>query len=231
MPRPVPCQFKYAGRGTLESPYLVEFLPNDARNPLTFAPPFKWTISLISAVSTLAVSFTSSAYYSASVFEINKEFHASTEVAILGVSMFVLGLAIGPLFWAPFSELYGRQKLFFITYMALTALAFNAAGAASPSCRWLPRRGCELEVGSGIDSHFHFHRHAMDHPIPRGSRNLRTRSAATERPTERRAEALSRRTGKDYISKLDAATPRTTIVVDGSRYTRMAAKHGGVAPP
>jgi MFS family permease len=97
---------------------------------LTFARPFKWTISLISAVSTLAVSFTSSAY-SASVFEINEEFHASTEVAILGVSMFVLGLAIGPLFWAPFSELYGRQKLFFITYMALTA--FNAAGAASPN--------------------------------------------------------------------------------------------------
>jgi sugar phosphate permease len=121
---------KYAGHGTDESPYLVEFLPNDPRNPMAFSRPFRWTITVIAALSTLAVSFTSSAY-SGSIISINKEFHASTEVVILGVSMFVLGFAIGPLFWAPFSELYGRQKLFFLTYMALTA--FNAAAAAAPS--------------------------------------------------------------------------------------------------
>lgn len=122
--------YKYAGHGTVESPYIVEFLPNDPRNPMTFPRLFKWAITIISAISTLAVSFTSSAY-SGSIISINKEFHASTEVVILGVSMFVLGFAIGPLLWAPFSELYGRQKLFFLTYMALTA--FNAAGAAAPN--------------------------------------------------------------------------------------------------
>lgn len=121
---------RYAGQGTPESPFLVEFLPNDARNPMTFPRPYKWTITLTTAVATLAVAFTSSAY-SGSYLQVKNEFHASTEVAILGVSLFVLGFAIGPLFWAPFSELYGRQKLFFITYMALTA--FNAAGAAAPN--------------------------------------------------------------------------------------------------
>jgi MFS family permease len=35
----------------------------------------------------------------------------------------------GPLLWAPMSELFGRQILFFITYGALTA--FNAGAAGS----------------------------------------------------------------------------------------------------
>lgn len=121
---------KYAGQGTDEAPYLVEFLPTDPRNPMTFPHFFKWTITIISAISTLAVSFTSSAY-SGSILSIKEEFQVSNIVVILGVSMFVVGFAIGPLFWAPFSELYGRQKLFFLTYMALTV--FNAAGAGAPN--------------------------------------------------------------------------------------------------
>ena len=44
-------------------------------------------------------------------------------------SLFVLGFAIGPLLWAPMSELFGRQLLFFITYAALTAFNAGAAGA------------------------------------------------------------------------------------------------------
>lgn len=120
----------YVGHGTTESPFRVEFLSDDARNPLKFSKVFKWTVTLTTAFSTLAVSFTSSAY-SGSVPKVVDEFGVSVIVAILGVSMFVLGFAIGPLFWAPFSELYGRQKLFFVTYMALTA--FNAAGAGAPN--------------------------------------------------------------------------------------------------
>ena len=37
--------------------------------------------------------------------------------------------AIGPLLWAPLSELYGRQILFFATYDVLTAFNAGAAGA------------------------------------------------------------------------------------------------------
>ncbi|KYK57778.1 Major facilitator superfamily domain, general substrate transporter [Drechmeria coniospora] len=123
-------QHTYFGNGTLESPYLVDFLPDDARNPTTFSRRMKWSITIIAALSTLAVSFASSAY-SGGVVEIMRDFHVSTEVVILGVSMFVLGFAVGPLIWAPLSELYGRQHLFFFTYLALTA--FNAAAAAAPS--------------------------------------------------------------------------------------------------
>lgn len=121
---------KYSGAGTTESPYLVEFLPNDPRNPMAFSQSFKWTITLVAAISTLAVSFASSAY-SGSILEIKEEFDVSNEVVILGVAIFVLGFAVGPLFWAPMSELFGRQRLFFLTYMALTAFNAGAAGAKS----------------------------------------------------------------------------------------------------
>jgi MFS family permease len=50
-------------------------------------------------------------------------------------SLFVLGFAIGPLLWAPLSELYGRQILFFVTYAALTA--FNAGAAGSQNIETL----------------------------------------------------------------------------------------------
>lgn len=37
------------------------------------------------------------------------KFGVSTEVGVLGVSLYVLGFATGPLVWAPASELYGRR--------------------------------------------------------------------------------------------------------------------------
>lgn len=86
------------------------------------------------AQATLAVAFVSSAY-SGGVEEVIKAFNISTEVAVLGVSLFVLGFAIGPLIWAPLSELYGRQVLFISTYAALTA--FNAGAAGSQNIQTL----------------------------------------------------------------------------------------------
>lgn len=122
--------YKYAGQGTTESPYLVDFLPNDPRNAMNFSQTKKWVITILQAIATLAVAFVSTAY-SGGLTDILMDFGVSTEVVILGISMFVLGFAIGPLFWAPLSELYGRQIPFFISYMALTA--FNAGAAGAPT--------------------------------------------------------------------------------------------------
>lgn len=119
---------KYHGSGTDHDPYVVEFIPNDPRNPLLFPQWKKWMITVLVAFATLAVAFVSSAY-SGGVEQIAAEFGASNEVITLGISLFVLGFAIGPLLWAPLSEMYGRQILFFGTYAMLTA--FNAGAAGS----------------------------------------------------------------------------------------------------
>jgi multidrug resistance protein len=61
--------------------------------------------------------------------EIVGGFNTTTEIATLGVSLFVLGFAVGPLVWAPLSEVYGRQIVFAISYGAFTALNAGAIGS------------------------------------------------------------------------------------------------------
>ncbi|KAL5346912.1 MFS siderochrome iron transporter 1 [Pseudogymnoascus australis] len=120
----------YRGSGTVEDPYVVEWIPNDRRNPMDWPQWKKWAITMTMAFATLAVSLVSSAY-TGGVKQIAKEFNVSSEVITLGVSLFVLGFAIGPLFWAPLSEMYGRQILFLCTYAMLTTFNAGAAGANS----------------------------------------------------------------------------------------------------
>jgi multidrug resistance protein len=61
--------------------------------------------------------------------QVMAEFGVSQEIVTLGVSLFVLGFALGPLLWAPISEMYGRQVVFVGTYACF--MAFNAAVAGS----------------------------------------------------------------------------------------------------
>jgi len=49
----------------------------------------------------------SSSIYSSTYEQITRELHCSEEVAILGLSFFVLGLAFGPMLLAPLSEVAG----------------------------------------------------------------------------------------------------------------------------
>jgi len=62
-----------------------------------------------------------------------RQFGTSEEVGTLGLSLFVLGFAIGPLFWAPLSEMYGRQILYFTT---LACFSFFNAGVAGSQNIW-----------------------------------------------------------------------------------------------
>ncbi|KAL2701994.1 hypothetical protein AAEP93_006292 [Penicillium crustosum] len=83
---------------------------------------------MLVAIATLVVTLVSSAY-TGGIEEIEEQFHIGSELATLGVSFFVLGFAIGPLLWAPLSELFGRQIFFSVTYCALTVFNAGAAGA------------------------------------------------------------------------------------------------------
>lgn len=118
----------YAGSGTEEDPYVVVWIENDPRNPMTWADWKKWCLVALVSIATLAVAFVSSAY-TGGLSEVIAQFHTSELIVTLGVSLFVLGFAIGPLMWAPMSEIFGRQVLFIGTYAALTAFNAGAAGA------------------------------------------------------------------------------------------------------
>ncbi|KAJ5721529.1 uncharacterized protein N7483_009463 [Penicillium malachiteum] len=122
--------YEYQGSGTEDDPFAVTWIPNDSRDPQRFSFSRKICITLVAASSTLIVSLASSAY-SGSLDEIIADFHISTEVATLGLSLYVVGFAVGPLFWAPFSEVCGRQISFLISLIGMAA--FLAGSAAAPN--------------------------------------------------------------------------------------------------
>jgi multidrug resistance protein len=128
---PEVANYPYPGSGTDEDPYIIQWIPHDPRNPMFFSATSKWFITMVMALTTLAVALVSSAY-SGGIVQIIEQFDISQEVATLGISLFVLGFAIGPLLWAPLSELFGRQVLFIGTYCALTAFNAGCAGAQNP---------------------------------------------------------------------------------------------------
>lgn len=125
---------KYEGSGTVEEPYIVDWIPGDPRNPLRLPDLHKWIITVTVAFGTFAVSFASTAF-SGSLPQVEHDFNVSTEVATLSVSLFVLGFAIGPMTWAPLSELYGRQALWAITFGLMTI--FGGASLASTNIQTL----------------------------------------------------------------------------------------------
>lgn len=120
----------YAGCGTQDEPYVVDFLPGDPLNPHNWETWRRWMFLSIVAVSTLAVSFCTSAYLSA-LPQLREHFQASDLVITLGLSLFILGFALGPLAWGPLSEEYGRQPLYFLTCAVLTFMNIGVATANS----------------------------------------------------------------------------------------------------
>lgn len=119
---------QYTGQGTVEEPFVCEFIPSDPRNPLSWTASRKWTVCLAAAATTFVVSFCSSAYSGAAAGLI-AEFGSSDIVITLGFTLFLVGNLVGPLLWGPLSELYGRRYLMIVTLGILTAFNAGTAGA------------------------------------------------------------------------------------------------------
>jgi MFS family permease len=116
--------------GSLEDRNVARFEPDDKANPRNWPSWRKWTIVASIGLIDLTVSFGASGY-SPAAGSFKDEFHAGHEVGQLGLSLYVLGLAFGPMFIAPLSEYYGRTALYLIPYgmflifLLGTALATN----------------------------------------------------------------------------------------------------------
>ncbi|OAL32814.1 hypothetical protein AYO20_07771 [Fonsecaea nubica] len=97
------------------TPYEVRWDgPGDKENPRNFNVARKWIIVLITSVASLCVTFTSSVY-TTTYGQLMKEFHCSREIATLGLSLFVVGLAFGPMLLGPLSEFYGRRPIYIVS--------------------------------------------------------------------------------------------------------------------
>lgn len=114
---------KYAGSGTDEEPYVVDWMATDPESPFGWAHGYQWWVTILVASFTFVFTFSSSAY-SGAIGSIRSEFPGYQEQTyIAGLSLYVAGFALGPLVWAPLSELYGRRIVFLLSYACF--VAFN----------------------------------------------------------------------------------------------------------
>jgi MFS family permease len=60
---------------------------------------------------------------------VSQQFLVGKEVAILGISLFVIGLGTGPLFSGPLSEVYGRNIVYRVSFILFFAFTFPVAFA------------------------------------------------------------------------------------------------------
>ena len=81
--------------------------PDDPYRPLNWPFRKKAITTLLYGLTTMGSTFASSVYSSA-IPTISKDYHVGTEVSTLGLSLFLAGFGLGPLLWAPLSEVYGR---------------------------------------------------------------------------------------------------------------------------
>lgn len=110
---------EYPGSGVEGDPYIIDWLLEDPENPRTWTGALKWVCTMIPASVVLCVALASSAYSGAVEWMI-REFRCSEEVIILGLSLMVLGYAVGPLVWGPVSEVIGRRDIMIATMIMYT---------------------------------------------------------------------------------------------------------------
>ncbi|SMQ49441.1 unnamed protein product [Zymoseptoria tritici ST99CH_3D7] len=103
---------------------------DDKENPMNFPPARKWTMAVSMGLMTLVVTFASSVFSSATMVTA-MQFGVSEEVMILGLALFVLGFAFGPIVWGPISELYGRRIPLFTGYFIFAIFQIPVAVATN----------------------------------------------------------------------------------------------------
>ncbi|KAL8820754.1 MAG: hypothetical protein Q9191_007452, partial [Dirinaria sp. TL-2023a] len=110
---------KYQGRSqheTSEKAFEVAFDGiDDPMNPKCMHKARKWLIVSIASMSSTCVTCASSLYTS-TYAQIQPEFNCGRIVATLGLSIFVVGLGLGPMLLGPLSEFYGRRIIYIVSF-------------------------------------------------------------------------------------------------------------------
>lgn len=101
-----------ATTGSRIASFEVDFTADDPDDPRNWPLYYRaWILFAVSFATWVVVLYSTS--YTTSMPGMMAEFHISSEpVATLGVTMYLLGLAVGSLILAPLSEIYGRRPIY-----------------------------------------------------------------------------------------------------------------------
>lgn len=112
---------------TLDPEFEVDFEPNDPGDPRNWSIWFKSYAIFTISFGTLVVVMYSTSYTSGLTAMMDEFGIRSEPVATLGVTSYLLGLAVGSLLLAPIAETYGRKPVYTICMAGFTILILPAA--------------------------------------------------------------------------------------------------------
>ncbi|KZF22154.1 major facilitator superfamily protein [Xylona heveae TC161] len=107
---------------------LVTFTIGDPENPKNWSKGYKWWCTMVVAFTCFVVAM-NSAIVTADTEGVARTFHVSDEVALLTITLFVIGFGVGPMAFAPLSEILGRQVIYATTLFI--AVLFIIPGAVA----------------------------------------------------------------------------------------------------
>ena len=119
----------------------------EVSRPYDYKNSTKWAITATVALATLAAPLGSSIFYRefcwvdgestmdcgtnffvlAALKSMNKEFHTSSTITNLSVALYMLAMAIFPLWWSSFSEEFGRRSIYLISFMLFIVFSILCA--------------------------------------------------------------------------------------------------------
>ena len=106
---------------------LVDFDgPNDPYHPVNWPMKKKIITTFLYGMTTMAASW-ASATYSAGQSQVQAEFDVGWPVATLGTTCYLFGFGLGPLLWAPLSEVYGRKSAVIPPMFVAACFSFGSA--------------------------------------------------------------------------------------------------------
>ncbi|KAG7858263.1 hypothetical protein KL919_003521 [Ogataea angusta] len=109
----------------LDEVRMLQFQPKSPLRPISWSTKKKLAHTVLYGLTTFCAQFNSTTMsFEYCVDDIRNEFGVSREVVLLLTSLYILGIAFGPMVFAPLSEVYGRKIGIFAPFFMSAMLTF-----------------------------------------------------------------------------------------------------------
>ncbi|KAJ5620563.1 MFS multidrug transporter [Penicillium lagena] len=102
--------------------------PDDPYRPVNWGFKKKAVTTVLYGLTTMGSTWASSVFSTGQI-QVANQYGVSVEVSTLGTTLLLFGLGLGPLVWAPLSEVYGRKPAVLAPYFIAAIFSFGTATA------------------------------------------------------------------------------------------------------